>query len=297
MGYNSTSRRLKSFDDASNVRAVLEHSLSVSELSRDDPVASPRSVRSLWRAMHLDGSSSSDVTGSCHRSLHEQVMHKSTSNPEDLLPALRLVKTPSLESVSSTSSGATPCEGMVAPPASPGRSPGRSIFSRYWDLKKEKKIDLRPQQWASSKSQCDSDKNEVHVPGKDLALDEKPSLQSSAPVPSSPSQRNRRSIFGHASSSHDLIPQRNVLPIQRASSTSVLLSKRRSCLRSVQRYSLSSADSILSSSLDSSLSDKLAGVRRVRSSSTVSFSAEVDVMVFEKAFEVHAEEGWSDQFH
>jgi len=287
MGYNSTSRRLKSFDDASNVRAVLEHSLSVSELSRDDPVASPRSVRSLWRAMHLDGSSSSDVTGSCHRSLHEQVMHKSTSNPEDLLPALRLVKTPSLESVSSTSSGTVP------PPA----SPGRSIFSRYWDLKKEKKIDLRPQQWASSKSQCDSDKNEVHVPGKDLALDEKPSLQSSAPVPSSPSQRNRRSIFGHASSSHDLIPQRNVLPIQRASSTSVLLSKRRSCLRSVQRYSLSSADSILSSSLDSSLSDKLAGVRRVRSSSTVSFSAEVDVMVFEKAFEVHAEEGWSDQFH
>jgi len=290
MGYNSTSRRLKSFDDASNVRAVLEHSLSVSELSRDDPVASPRSVRSLWRAMHLDGSSSSDVTGSCHRSLHEQVMHKSTSNPEDLLPALRLVKTPSLESVSSTSSGTVP------PPA----SPGRSIFSRYWDLKKEKKIDLRPQQWTSSnplgQAQSDSDKNEVHKPGKDFTREE-PSLKSSASIPRSPSLRNRRSIFGHASSSHDLIPQRNVLPIQRASSTSVLLSKRRSCLRSVQRYSLSSADSILSSSLDSSLSDKLAGVRRVRSSSTVSFSAEVDVMVFEKAFEVHAEEGWSDQFH
>mmetsp|Transcript_33336 Transcript_33336/g.68032 ORF Transcript_33336/g.68032 Transcript_33336/m.68032 type:complete len:277 (-) Transcript_33336:58-888(-) len=184
-------------------------------------------------------------------------------------------------------------------------TPTRTIFKRYWDVTEEEKIVLSvaggayaPLPSLSSFSSVssveegtESYSDENGMNGRDSILAESGPQSPAHPANEPPPKLvvQRRSIFqpieefvpslglrhtGRASSSR---PQ-----LRKAQSTSVLMTKQRSCLRPVRSYSSGEEPG------------SLAGYRpRVLS---VSFSPEVDVFEFQKPREIHAHDGWTKLF-
>jgi len=264
-----------------------------------------------------------DISVSCRRGLFLGAANDGESSPDSQSTPPRLVKNLSLESVLSACSNA-----FSSQSASPSSS--RSIFPRYWELKREDRATFRPKAPASDdglrpSSSIDRENHFTALPN--LEWCEQHKTQSLSPPPPSLSSRvNRRSIFttsgastSSSTTSHsppsptsafctgrstvDLASTRGISgvrpPFRKASSTTALDTRRKSCLRSVRRYSTSSssAPSLGEESADASMSAvRCSPVGRRARSSSVSFCPRVDVIEYEKAFEVHAEEGWSDFF-